>query len=593
MLIALLFAAHSLLAQSVLAQSEPPLRTADRGTPARHSASSRDDSARIVRSARRAQERFESLRRRYLPREFGHGSHHCDVVVGRWCVWNDETNDREPPPESPRIRDARLALLATLDTLGNLQPQDEWIAGQQVRYLIEAKRHADAADVALRCLAAATSSYYCRALGALALHDSGAVQAADSAFADALSAMDDSTRCRWTDISLLLDSELERRYSKMDCSGRNALAASYWRLGAPLFLLEPDWRNEFFARVTRTELARSARSPMGSPNDDAYRETALRYGFDTWYVIEEPPLGSMSQSTVAGYRSQGPGYNFTPGARVFAFPESLSVEDWDLKLRSAQAMYAPTYLRHLLPLPRRQIAVFRRGDTAVVTAAYDVREDTLLARHPLRAGLFGAPVDGNRIDLPLGTVDSSAGATGVLAVRAPWKPMIVSLELFDRETRSAARARIGIPNRDVGSRIGVSDLLLFAPADSTPLPQQLGDALPRALATHRITANRPLGIFWETYGVRPGGEVLGVTLTIERVREAWWRRAAQRVGLASSTSPLHVQWQEVPDRSNRAAPRAIAVDLSRLAEGHYRVRLTVSPRNEPPVVATREIVVER
>src|SRR5689334_4710666 len=61
------------------------------------------DSIRALRSARRAQASFETIRRMNLPREAGVGSHHCDVRVGRWCVWNDESNDREPPPEAPAI----------------------------------------------------------------------------------------------------------------------------------------------------------------------------------------------------------------------------------------------------------------------------------------------------------------------------------------------------------------------------------------------------------------------------------------------------------------------------------------------------------
>ena len=93
--------------------------------------------------------------------------------------------------------------------------------------------------------------------------------------------------------------------------------------------------------------------------------------------------------------------------------------------------------------------------------------------------------------------------------------------------------------------------------------------------------------------MRSQGEVFAVSLTVERIRESWLRRAAQRLGLSSDTSPLRVQWQEVPDGADRVATRAVTVDLSRLEAGRYQVRLTLAPRGEPPVTATREITVER
>ena len=543
----------------------------------------------MLRAARRAQETFETVRRRYLPRE-PRDSRPCDVVIGRWCIWNDEADNREPPPESPRIREARERLLHVLDSLGTLSPGDEWIAAQQVRYLIEAKRYGEAVGVAGRCVASTGSSYRCRTLGALALHDSGAVGGADSAFRSALAAMPEETRCRWTDLSKLLEPELERRYAKLDCAARDAMADAYWRLGAPLYLFEPDWRNEFLARVTRGELTRNARSPMGSSSDDALREMSLRYGYEDWYYVAQPPAGSMQEASVAS-RSHGTGYNFAPSSRAFDSPADLRTEDWQLRLQTARAMYGPSYARHFKALERHQLAIFRRADTALIVAAYDVSGDTLLARNPLSGGVFSAEVDSIRIGRPLGSADTSAAARGAFTARAPWRPMIVSVELFNRGTKSAARARYGVRPPAAGGRIQLSDLLLFSPRDSTRL--HLGDVIPLALPTDHVSAHKPLGLFWETYGVRPEGEVFAVSLTIERVGDGWLRRTAQRMRLSSRTYPLRVQWQEVPDQADGAASRAVAVDLSRLAGGRYRIRLSVTPRGEAPVLATREVVVER
>ena len=572
-----------------------PLQTvvvARRDDPAQARKAATSDSIRAARSARRAQETFEFVRRQYLPREYGVGSHHCDVRIGRWCIWNDETNDRKPPPESPHVTRARERLLGVLDTVGAHFPGDEWVAAQQVRYLIEAKRFGDAVRIADRC-ASSGSVYLCRTFAGVALHDSGAVAAADSAFSAALGAMPDSVRCRWSDISVLLDDHIADRYEHADCTERHPIEAAFWRLTNPLYLRDNDFRNEYLARVARTEMQRNSRTPMGSATDDAFRETALRYGFDTWFVRDDPSVGSMSEPAIAGYREGGPGFNFVPSSSAFESPADLRPSDWDLKLRSARAIYAPAYARHFRSLDRQQVAVFRRGDSALVVAAYDARNDTALTQRPLEVGLFAAVVDPTSIRQAHGTTAMQTDSRGLLTTTTLWGPMLVSIELLDRETKTAARARYGVrPPPSIG-RIGVSDLLMFAPRAGDSAPRKLADALPLVLHAGRVSATQPLGLFWETYGVRPQGESFGVSLTIDRIQEGWMRRAAERVHLATPFSPVRVEWQEVPDHGDNIASRAVSLDLSRLSPGRYEITLTVTPKDEPSVVAKREVAVDR
>jgi hypothetical protein len=527
-----------------------------------------------------------------LPTEFGVGSHHCDVNIGRWCIWNDESNDRKPPPESPTIRHARERLLAQLDTLGRAFPGDEWIAAQQVRYLLEAGRHADAIRIADRCTASG-SRYFCGALAGVAYHDSGAVAAADSAFGSALAAMPDSVRCRWMDISVLLDDAIADRYDHASCAARDTIAATFWRLTNPLYLRNGDWRNEFLARVTRAEMERDSRTVSGSPSEPAYRETALRYGFDTWFVRDDPLLGSMQDAAIAGYRGSGSGYNFVPDFAVFDAPATLSTDGWDLKLRSARTNYAPAYAKHFRTLGQRQVALFRRGDSMLVVASYDVGDDTLFARGALEAGVFTARVDSTIIGAPHGTVTSDARPRGVLLTNAPRTPLIVSIEVLDSATKSAARARFGLRPTTNAGRLQLSDLLLFAPRSADSLPHQLDEALPTALHSDQISGKDLLGVFWEVYGVRAAGESFTVDITIDRIREGVMRRAAERLHLASPFSPLTVRWNEVPNRIDGISSRAVTLDLSQLGNGRYEIRLALTPSDGPPVVTTREIVVRR
>jgi hypothetical protein len=581
------------IAMSALAQSAP-IQTvaASRHDGPAHQQRPDADSLRALKSARRAQESFELVRRQYLPRDFGVGNHHCDVRIGRWCVWNDETNDRKPPPESPRIKEARDKLLAVLDDVGSRFPGDEWVAAQLVRYLIEARRYGDAVRVANRCTESG-SAYRCRAWAGVALHDSGAVAAADSAFSAALAAMADSARCRWTDISLLLDDDIADRYAKADCTGRRPIESSFWRLTNPLYLRDHDFHNEYMARVARGEMERDSRTPMGSPTESAFYETTLRYGYDSWFVRDDAPAGWMQEAAIAGYREGGSGFNFLPSSEAFNSPADLRTRDWDFKLKTARTMYGPSYARHFRSLAGQQISLFRRGDSVLIVAAYDVRGDTLFETHGLEAGLFAVPVDSRALGAPRGTVTTDAPPSGIVSTTAPRGPLIVSLELLDTKTKSAARARFGLrPPPSVG-RVGISDLVMFAPRSADSMPHRLEDALPLVLRTDRIGRTSRLGLFWETYGVRAEGETFAVSITIERIEEGWMRRTAERLHLATPFSPMTLQWMEVPDHVNGVASRSVTLDLSQLTPGRYEIRLSVSPTDGLPMVAKREVTVDR
>jgi len=575
------------VAQNAPMQTVVPVR---RDEPMPRVQSSAPDSLRALKTARRAQDAFEFVRKQNLPYEFGVSGHNCDVRVGRWCVWNDESNDRQPPPESPRIIEARKKLLAVLDTLASRYPGDEWIASQEVRYLIEAKRYAEAVRVAERCTAGG-SRYLCHALAGIVLHDSGAVAAADAAFTTALAAMPDSTRCQWTDISLLLDDDIGDRYAHADCAEKERIATAFWRLTTPLYLRDHDFRDEYLARVARTEMQMNSRLPMGSPTEWAFRETALRYGYDTWFVRDYPPAGSMD-TPIAGYREGGSGFNFVPDYAAFASPARLRMGDWDLRLRTARALYGPAYARHFEPLRQGQISLFRRGDSALVVATYDVSDDTLFAHGSLEAGVFSLPIsDSTSIGEPHGTTTPNATRRGVLMTTAPMSAMVVSVELLDARTRSAARARVGIdPTMNTGRT--VSDLLLFAPPSSDSLPRRLERALSLALYSDHISRDQLLGLYWETNGVRSQGENFAVSISIERIKEGWMRRTAERIHFKTPFSPMKLRWTEMPG-GNGISSRSVALNLSQLELGRYEITLTVTPGDGLPLVAKREVTLDR
>src|SRR5256885_968804 len=180
------------------------------------------DSGAVLSSARRAQAAFESTRRGSLPERPGGWSGICGQRIGRICYWYEGDDHDTAPPEPARIREARARLLAALDEAGAALPGDEWTGGRRVRYRLEAGRPGGAARAAEQCGAV---GWWCGARAGLVRHVTGEFAAADSPFAVALADMPADERCRWNDLSPLLEGELAERYHRLDCDGRSAFEA--------------------------------------------------------------------------------------------------------------------------------------------------------------------------------------------------------------------------------------------------------------------------------------------------------------------------------------------------------------------------------
>jgi hypothetical protein len=245
--------------------------------------------------------------------------------------------------------------------------------------------------------------------------------------------------------------------------------------------------------------------------------------------------------------------------------------------------YAPFYLKQVAPL-RAQVGLFRRGTEALVVARLRAPEDSLL-RDTLTSVLA---ISQGAEETPV--VARRAGAGSTLTAMAPWHDAIVSVELF--APRAAARLRMGMPMKAPASRVQLSDLL-FYDAGALAVPVALDSALHVLLDEARTPSDRRVGVLWETYGLAASGETIDVSLEVERVRVGWATRAAERLGLATATSPIRVQWAESPDRRSGAAFRAIALDLSHLAAGHYEVRLRLNAADGATATAVRELEVVR
>jgi hypothetical protein len=265
-----------------------------------------------------------------------------------------------------------------------------------------------------------------------------------------------------------------------------------------------------------------------------------------------------------------PAFDFVPAPDALATPDSADASDWSLHDPLAQSRYAPRYARSVSDLPH-QIAFFRRGDSALVVAAFDATGDTTFAHDSIRAAL--AVIPSTAPESATVAIDSAAARRDVLVTSAPWAPVIVSVEARDSAARRVARAReVGRPPSVTG-RITISDLLLFD--DPSTLPASLDEAARRARGSMRVDRATPVGVYWEMYGVSADGEALAFSLTVTREGTPWYRRAAEKLGVVDRRAPVRMQWDEPAGRPDAAHSRALAVDFSTLPEGRYRVGLTI------------------
>jgi hypothetical protein len=252
--------------------------------------------------------------------------------------------------------------------------------------------------------------------------------------------------------------------------------------------------------------------------------------------------------------------------------------------------------RRLLPLTH-QSAIFRRGDSAMVVMAYDVSADKALATAAATPGQLtaalvltkGEEADATIVSLP------TPGVRGTITARTPWGPMLMSAEVAARRPQTLARARYGMRASDSpGSRVSISDLLLFEPYDG--MPRTLDDVIPHASPTQVVSEGSKVGIYWETYNTNPGGEGIQVAITVapeEQGGGGWLQRGLTALKLVREAQPVSVGLSDVSARGLGYTPRAVVVDLATLKPGRYLMQLEITAEGTIPVRGERVLTVRK
>lgn len=538
--------------------------------------------SRAESAARRDQRRFEQYRRFLLPTVPPRDGR-CDVRIGRFCYW-DDNHDPRIRAERPEVLRARARLRASLDSLAAIDPTSDFIAGQQVRYALEAGDVAGAVALTAHC---AASPWWCHALRGLALHRAGRETASASVFDSALAAMPNAQRCAWLDVGRWLPSGAHLADSTHTCAARERASERVFWLAAPLLTWKPDaMRDEMLARRTLGVILAGTAIPhrLGWGSDLA--EMSLRYGWpDQWAREEDPGLLPTGPDISVLGNEPRPSFSFLPDRHALDAPFDAEPEDWRLTGdREATMRYAPGWLRAIDTLSV-QIARFRRagGDSMVVVAAYDagdsLRGDTVSAAALLSAGI--AP--GSTLAFARG----DASPQGAIVLEAPARRALAAVEVVDSARRRAARWRAGIAPLP-GTTL-VSDLLVgVAVPDGPPTLKRHARF---AIAPLRVTARDTIALYWESYARASPGAPARVTLRLTPLSAGLFRRVARGLGLAQAREPLALAWDD-PGTPDSASARSLRVGIPDVPAGRYRIELVIEAAGSRGV-ASRVLVVEK
>ena len=288
--------------------------------------------------------------------------------------------------------------------------------------------------------------------------------------------------------------------------------------------------------------------------------------------------GSATDINVTEYHST-PSYNFAPVEALYDTSAASEDDGWELEARMPEARFSPRLVGRVAPVAM-QVARFRRGDSVLVASAYAASDDSLGGAST--AVLAVALRDGATRSVPA----QARSGTARLVVEA--FPLLAGVEIADTTSRTLARARslMRVPERVDG--LALSDLLLFRAGAGAP--ESLDAALEAAIPGDTMSRSRPIGIYWETYGVAESGESFDVGVTVERIDRSWIRGAKQRLRLTAPDNPLRLRWNDArPATAGEPLSRAISLDLRNQPAGKYRITVGLIRANGTVVSSEREI----
>ena len=539
-----------------------------------------------VTYARRAQAEFERARRDGLGFSSGGATSEPDVQFGTIYYWNNN-NDVPPRPERPEIGVSRRKLLQSLSEAALVAPTDDWVAGQRVKYSLEAKDFREASAVVTDCKA---TNWWCAALTGLVKHVQNDAPGAERAFDSALAQLSEAQRCEWQSIAAWMKKADSLAYLAKSCTERLAVNKQVFWLGKPFAHLDGnDLRNELLARRTFNTIEVNTSTVYG-PWKPEFAESQLRYGWPAAWS-KQNTIVSRRGDMVSNYigHEPTPSHDFMPSDAALAHPFTATAADYPFNARYAQMRYAPRYAPGGFQDLGAQLVRFRRGDSTMLVAAYVLDGKARYERGKTRAALVLERSPESRVTR---IVKDGQPLRGAIALNAGVfrDTMLASIEVLSEGRRFAGRVRTGAMPIEPGAML--SDLLLLsvkaseAGAAGLAGIATLESVLGAALGGTDIGDGQSFGVFWEYYG-GPGATV---TISITPIDTAsGFRRLGTlfRPGGRDGGASLRIPDPAQPDGG---PGRRLTLTMPEVKPGRYRLAVEVTAPGAP---ATRRELVLR
>jgi hypothetical protein len=116
--------------------------------------------------------------------------------------------------------------------------------------------------------------------------------------------MPERERCRWTDMSMLLDERQRKRYGKVGCGRAKRSLHELWWLADP-FLAVPgnDRQTEHYSRHVMSRILDGTRAGYDIQWGDDLRELVLRYGWSRYWTVSPTSSMDTRQGTISGHEA--------------------------------------------------------------------------------------------------------------------------------------------------------------------------------------------------------------------------------------------------------------------------------------------------
>jgi hypothetical protein len=267
---------------------------------------------------------------------------------------------------------------------------------------------------------------------------------------------------------------------------------------------------------------------------------------------------------------------------------------WPTDTLVGRSGHAPPTIRFMRSL-QHQAAVFPGVNTLIVAGG--TKTDKTAAGKPLNAALFLLDDNLNVVghsDAVVKNMGDSLVFVGQMPVAA--NARFFSAEVYDPETRFAARARYRLELPASSGGLVLSGIMLTNPFPAGQLPTSRSDASAAPLARPVVAPGQTVGVYSEL--IIPGDAARSVNVELEVrsidkpsavTRLAGW--VGSRLGFAgNSSTPGKLGWTlEVQPKQNNAI--ALTIDPGKLDRGRYLITLKVTdPGSNAVVLAEREFL---